>query len=292
MRKDFESNFVIGKVHIVTQYTLNSKGKIDFKEQAENLISKSSPQVEKTKKGGEKATWVFGDVGTMQIEGETILYGKLGKIKGDRIGTFYDLQNRIFKREHMTMPLTQSYSNFLIHPRTQTIIFEEKRPMLKIRKFIEMFEEIASVYFSQGQHAFLKIDLIKEEGKIFGLLKDKLIVNLGFSIRPSNPDDREIFKRLDEMLKKSGIEKGKMQFENKSDGLKLDEGGIAREAIALSDAGYGDYTAKVKDGEKTQTIRSKDNVVRETVPSGQNRENLVKTLFHRFKNYLKGSEKK
>lgn len=94
------------------------------------------------------------------------------------------------------------------------------------------------------------------------------------------------------MATNDAIERGKMQFENKNNGLKLEEGGIAREAIALSDAGYGDYTAKVKDGEKIQMIRSKDNVVRETLPTTQSRDDLVKTLYHRFKDYLKGGEKK
>ena len=129
-----------------------------------------------------------------------------------------------------------------------------------------------------------------EEGRVFTMLKDKKVVRVTFQLIPSNPDDKEIFKKLDEMFHKSGIEDGKMQFDN-PEGLNVQaEGGIVREAIGLSDAGYGAYKARVE-GEGTQTISSKDNIIRETIPLKKS-DNLIKILLTRFKKYLKGEEKK
>ena len=63
--------------------------------------------------------------------------------------------------------------------------------------------------------AKLKITLIDDEKYILDLFKDKKIIRMSFDLTPSNPEDRETFRRLDEMLKKSGIDRGKMSFENK-----------------------------------------------------------------------------
>ncbi len=288
MRNDWEHNFVIGRMHIASQRTINYEKEKSFEEKIFDFISKSEGYIEKNRKGIEKAIWVFGNVSKQNMDGEEVFYGRFGKLKGTAKETLYDKKARNFIEENLIKQLAQSYSNFIIHPKTQTIIFEERRPDIKIEKFVKIFENSYLSYFPDL--TAMKIRLMVEEGRVFTMLKDKKVVRVTFQLIPSNPDDKEIFKKLDEMFHKSGIEDGKMQFDN-PEGLNVQaEGGIVREAIGLSDAGYGAYKARVE-GEGTQTISSKDNIIRETIPLKKS-DNLIKILLTRFKKYLKGEEKK
>jgi hypothetical protein len=288
MRNDWEHNFVIGRVHIAPQRKIGYKEETSFEEKIFDFISKSEGYAEKNRKGIEKAIWVFGNVSKQNVDGEDVFYGKFGKLKGTAKETLYDKKARNFIEENLVKQLAQSYSNFVIHPKTQIIIFEERRPDIRIDKFVKIFENSYLSYFPDLPA--LKIRLMVEEGRVFNLLKDKKVVRVTFQLIPSNPDDREIFKRLDEMFHKSGIKDGKMQFDS-PEGLNVQtEGGIVREAIGLSDAGYGAYKARIE-GEGTQTISSKDNIIRETIPLKKS-DNLIKILLTRFKKYLKGEEKK
>ena len=239
MRNDWEHNFVIGRMHIASQRTINYEKEKSFEEKIFDFISKSEGYIEKNRKGIEKAIWVFGNVSKQNMDGEEVFYGRFGKLKGTAKETLYDKKARNFIEENLIKQLAQSYSNFIIHPKTQTIIFEERRPDIKIEKFVKIFENSYLSYFPDL--TAMKIRLMVEEGRVFTMLKDKKVVRVTFQLIPSNPDDKEIFKKLDEMFHKSGIEDGKMQFDN-PEGLNVQaEGGIVREAIGLSDAGYGAY---------------------------------------------------
>ena len=80
--------------------------------------------------------------------------------------------------------------------------------------------------------------------------------------------------------------------ENKEAGLKLEEGGIAKEAVSLSNAGYGNYTARIREkDDKISVVRSKDKFVRKSVPMTKTRQGLVKELWIRFKEYIEGEKK-
>jgi hypothetical protein len=280
MRKEWEHNFAMGRIHI------SSSDRYNFSEKMYKLITECSTYTDISKEDKEKATWAFGDVGKEKFVDEEVLYGRLGKIKGDRVGTFYDTKNRAFRDQHMTQPLAQSYSHFIIYPKKQLIVFEEKKPNIKLKVFIAMFEKMYVSHFKDL--TTLRIQLVVEEDKALKYLRDKKIIKIKFAnLVPSNPEEMESFKKLDEMLKIAGIDKSSMQFENKKQGIKLEKEGIVREGIALSDAGYGTYRATIEISGENKTISSKDNIVRETIPiPDKTMSQVVNQMWNRFKKYM------
>lgn len=283
MREEFEHEFLMGRMHITTQTTITSpKPKFDFSEKISKLLTES-----KQFKENEKRTyvWVFANVRTIESEGNKLFYGVFAKVREKGMENFYDPDSRVIKKGYRDKLITQTSSIFIINPKYQTIIFEEKTG-IKLRPFKKAFENIYGEFY-KGMTT-IEIDLIKEETALLQILNNKTVIEIAFELVPSNPNMRPEWEVLDNLGKRAGAKKISIALQNRIDGLKFGTDGMAGQGVALSGAGYGNFEAKVKDRSGTRTVSSKNNVVRRNVnlPSGFDpSENIIKSILKVFKKY-------
>jgi hypothetical protein len=249
-----KSTIVIGKIHI-SEWV---KSELDKK--IIDLVSSGEMYKQDWGRGKNKFVWAFGDHVTKDINGEKIIFARLGKIKAGFEDLIYDKKAKSFKRVTVeTKPLY--YSNLIISPKSHIIIFEE-RPGISASMFPDLFSKFYSEHFNDLSS--LKIDLILDREIVFSRLNDfDKIIEVKFKVMPSNPDNEEEFRKLDEEIKNSNASEASFKFKNEQDGLKVKDSMVGQ-GIALSGAGYGEYTivGVEEDGEK-KVIKSKDQVLRQ-----------------------------
>lgn len=284
MREDYDRTFLIGRMNIATQTKITQNvTETYFRDNLLKLIKEGmySDRIRKN-------LWVFENKGELLFEEEKVLYGIFGRVKEKGYENIFDMIKRKFMKEYFEKNIAQSYSFFIINPKTQIIIFEEKKAF-KHKYFAKMFEKVYNDFYKSKSE--LTIALIPEESKLLKDLEKKKVLRIEFSLKPSNPEDEEDFRAIDTLLKKARARTAKIDIENKTEGLKFDESeGIGRQGVALSSAGYGDYKALVEQEGHTKTIHSKDTVLREVIPISNFSGEEVKRILKIFKKYL-GREK-
>jgi hypothetical protein len=219
------------------------------------------------------------------MNNNVIIFARLGKINRAFEETIWDRKEKSFKKVSVEEPKALSYSNFIIIPQKQDIIFEEKLPDISIKQFIEVFSNIYKQHYS-GDLSSLKIDLMQETQKIFEKLRgfDK-ILEVQLKVMPSNPDDDPLFKPLDDMLKNSETKEANLKFKNKEKGLKVD-GTIIGQGIALSTAGYGHYTVVAEKGEEVHKMVSKDEIIRANIEVLDEPEDVSKAFCRKYIEFI------
>ena len=65
---------------------------------------------------------------------------------------------------------------------------------------------------------------------------------------------------------------------------------IVREAIALSGAGYGNYTIVAEKDEKTTILKSEDQILRTTVLASDSPSDMVENLSKRLRELRRGEQ--
>ena len=248
-----------------------------------DLVSSGKMYKQDWGKGKNKFTWAFGDYLINEDEGEKIIFARLGKIKSDSIEDFYDKETKSF-RQMVIESKTISYSNFIIIPEDQVIVFEEQ-PSITAKMFLECLSRFYRRH-SNGIST-ITIDLIVDEEKIFTRLDsfDK-ITKVSFKVIPSNPDDEDDFRKLDEELKESNATEAGQWYKNESEGLLI-ENSMIKQGLALCNAGYGDYTVvgETNDTEHSTIMKidSKDHIWREKVDLVDEPIQLIKSFLDVFR---------
>lgn len=202
---------VIGKMHVSSWVGDEFEGRIL------ELLSKRREYEQSDGKGKGKFSWVFADLMVKDADENKIIFARLGKNKKEKVETVFDKERWTYTRVAVAAPKAESFSNFVIIPRSQTILFEEKKPIISIVQFIRMFSSIYNQYFNDISN--LKIDLIYEREKIFYKLKDyDKITEVEVSVMPSNPETENDFRQLDEVLKKVRPKKQLLSLKTKKMG--------------------------------------------------------------------------
>ena len=278
MPEERRCRIVMGKIHI------SKWVKEDFEKRLIELISSGDEYIQEGGKGAGKFIWVFGDYLVETIDEEKIIFARLGKIKKGLEDTIFDRDQKSFKRIKVESPRALSYSNFIIHPESHNILFEEKMPDISIKQFKEKFSMLYTRHFVDLSG--VTIDLIVETKRVFEILRqyDK-VIEAQFKVTPSNPEDEPEFRRLDHLLKESDTKIANLKFKNEKDGLNV-EGTIVGEGISLSGAGYGEYNISVEKEEKKEIIRSKDQILRKVVRVIDEPAELMRSFWEKLKEYI------
>lgn len=275
-----KTRVVIGKIH------LSNWIKDGLEERLIELFKSGKVHHQDKGKGRNKFTWAFGDLLIEEIEGEKVIFARLGKIKKGLEETVYDGDKKSFKQVMRNQERAVSYSNFIIHPKSHSILFEEKKPYISIKQFKENFSAIYKLLWNDLSD--VRIDLIVETEEVFSLLKQfDRVTEVSFRVTPSNPTDKEEFRKLDELLKDGNTKEASFKFKNEEEGLKL-ENTIIEEGIYLSGAGYGEYTIRGEKGEEDKIIKSKDKIVRKIVLALDRPTEIVHEFWNQLKEYIRG----
>lgn len=64
--------------------------------------------------------WAFGDIGKIDIDGKTLIFGRLGKTAKSRFEVVYDEKHHSYKKELLNIQKT-NYSNFFVSPGFGTV---------------------------------------------------------------------------------------------------------------------------------------------------------------------------
>ena len=282
MRNTYKREFLSGRIHIMTQIKMYQKlSETYFKDRLLKMIKEAVYNPENKWRN----IWAFEYKGEILYQNEKVFYGYFGKVKGKGMEQTYDMNKHQFLKEYVEKNIAQAYAFFIINPETQVILFEEKNS-LKYTQFIKMFEKSYNDFYNTNDE--IKIDLIKDETKLLEDLENKKVLHISFNLKPSNPEDDEEYRLVDNLLKKARAKSAKVEIENKIEGLKFDEkDGLTRQGVALSGAGYGDYEALVELDGLPKTIRSKDKVLREVFNISKFSNNEIESILNRFERYRK-----
>jgi hypothetical protein len=282
MRDTYKREFLSGRIHITAQTKIHQKpSETYFKDRLLKMIKEGVYNQDNKWRN----IWVFEYKGEMLYEDEKVFYGYFGKVKEKGMEQTYDMNKHQFLKEYVEKNIAQAYTFFIINPETQVILFEEKNS-LKHKQFIKMFEKSYNNFYKTNDQ--IQIDLIQDETKLLEDLEKKKVLHISFNLKPSNPEDEEDYRLVDNLLKKARANNAKVEIENKIEGLKFDEKeGFARQGVALSGAGYGDYEALVEQDGRQKTIRSKDKVLREDFDISKFSNSEILGILKRFERYRK-----
>lgn len=209
MSEERQRRVVMGKIHI-SQWVRD-----DFERRLSDLVSSGDEYIQETGKGKDKFVWVFGDQLVKTIDEEKIIFARLGKIKSGLEETIYDKERKSFKRIKVDTPRALSYSNFILHPESHIVLFEEKRPDISINQFKEKISILYKRHFNDLSD--VKIDLIVETERVFEILRrfDK-VIEVQFEVTPSNPEDEIEFRRLDQLLKEGSTKEANFKMKRRA----------------------------------------------------------------------------
>ncbi len=286
MRKEFPHDFVAGRLHVYSQSKILPQTTLQFKDKITKLLKESGPYKEPTKW---RSVWVFANVEEKEIDGDKVLFGIFGKIKEKGMENTYDIQTKRLTKFYIDKNIAQSFAFFIINPKTQVIIFEEKKN-LRHKKFKKMFARTYNFFYDQD--TTLEVDLLKDETELLDDLETKKVIRIVFNIRPSNPETRREYELIDDLLQKARAESAEIKLENEDKGLSFEEKGLTRQGVGSVSAGYGDYKATVEVDDEVKTISSKDSILREVIYISDFSAEKVIDIINKFKKYFKSQYEK
>lgn len=237
--------------------------------------------------------WVLGDYYQDKIDGEKVLFARLGKIRREHNEDMYDEEKSIFTREPIKTPKPQAvdYSNFIVHPSSKLIVFEE-RYEISIKQFTEYFEALYRKFFVD-EYIYIKIELIEEypdTEDIYGIIDnyDKVPEVKFSSVTPTNPGPSKEFKPLDDDFKESNVDDSDMDFRGKEDDLKIKEGTLIKQAIDLCRAGYGNFLLSLLDIERNEKdiYDSKDDLIKSVIYVKDEPREIIKKFYRKIEYVL------
>lgn len=149
-------------------------------------------------------------------------------------------------------------SKFIIRPEEGIIAFEDIPSYIPKDTFPRIFEDLFKA--NNEKQLTITISPITDENAFFTRIKEiKEIKRVVISLVPSNPSNRDVWKEMDEKLKKDNITNYKEIQENKSPNgsIKIDE--ETKSKLHMSEDGYGKSQVQGvdKDGDFI-TVSTKD----------------------------------
>lgn len=238
-----------------------------------------------------KMMWDFLDVGELGSENGAFLHGYLVKyrplteeeVARPDLGTIGDTT---------ISNLVVAKSRFFLHIESGLIAFHPASGQIEIPQFCKMFPELFTNAFD---NFFInaEIQIVQEQYKIFEVLpRFSEITRVYIALHPSNPNLADMWKEVDEDLKRIGADKYTETWEagGKSATLKVVDDKPIRSKIAMAEDGYGEaeLTGKL-DGEQKK-VSTRDNPVQAPAPSDDERPDVIldglsaafKKIFGRF----------
>lgn len=221
--------------------------------------------------------WHFGDVQETQEH----IFCKLGKIRKKKEKTKFDDKTKKFI-EIKSDDEDIFISHMLFDKKNHFFLFEE-RPEVGYKELIFVITESVKKLFDREIH----IDILPNKLEVTRVLKDaNKITKARFLLKPSNPDNSEDIRRMDDLIKDIRAKKAKMEFDN-DDGLEFKKSSTFKSALSLSNRGFGDFNLDYEfaDGVKHK-FSSKKKQLKETMPKPKSDDDWKKKLIQQLKNTI------
>lgn len=216
--------FYFGRLNLIASY----KDKYEF------LQETLTRNIEVSKRDYE---WGFFNVRDVYWNNIVFLAGFLVKYKSFKDEDVVDEQSRLLTTTTISNRAIAA-SPFFLHPKTGIIAFHPISFKIGHNQFKYIFPELV---MASNDYLLVDADLqfIDEEVKIFEAIKsfDK-ITSLVIQLHPSNPSNRERWKRTDERLQEMKAQKYRQQYYS-TDGLIILEDSEPFGDIIMAGDGYG-----------------------------------------------------
>lgn len=228
----------------------------------------------------DRFNWAFGDVGSQTINNDEIIFGRLGRTITKKFGTVYDQQKHSYRKD-LIKSSEAAYSNFFIVPKSHVLALEDKYNLTR-NMFVKKFKE----FWTKNDYTDIKFEFIKDEVEIFELVKgwDKLS-RASFYLVPSNPDSREDWKDVDEIIRRAKAKRAKLEFENKDESLSK-QGSIIQKSMSMAADGYGEFKLNGWIGNVGQAFNSISTIIRKDIHSVDELPAILGQLYNEIKKIL------
>ncbi len=245
--------YYFGRLNLITYVPKEKKGEYIF----QSLISGV-----KIQRG--KSLWGFFDIEKINFEGDDYVFGKLVRYNPEAQTKIIDEEKQIIK---------------IIHLKTGIIAYHTgKKASSRIRftkNFCKLIEEANSNLFIDAQ-----IQTIHDEVKILEFIKRFDNINrIEITLHPSNPSNRERWKRTDEKLRKMKVESYKEIYSGKE--IEIEEEDEAYGNILMAGDGYGKAVIEGEIDGKPFTVSTEKLPVRAFAPKEDSKK-IIKKLAKDF----------
>ena len=220
--------------------------------------------------------WGFFDIQEIETEEGVFFAGYLAKFKSEGEAEVAMPEKHQLVEESIKNKVIAK-SRFFLHVKSGLMAYHPVGADIDRETFSERFVAL----FQLGQDFFFDADVqaIEEQYKILETMKKfEKITKVRISLHPSNPSNTDLWKGIDDRLKKIGVSNYIEEFETKNpeNGLEIVDDLEVKGKVAMADDGYGraDVTGIIEGEHKT--ISTKDNPISVAVTSAP--EEAEKTL--------------
>lgn len=255
-----------------------------FAEDANKKIKDVLIKAEKETIEEGKYKWAFGNIDSQQINGNEIVFGRLGRTITQKFETIYDQINHSYKKE-LIKSTEATYSNFFIMSQFNLLAYEEKHNLTKL-KFINKFME----FWGKYDFSNISFEFVKDEVEIFEIVKswDRL-TKATFDLVPSNPSSRDVWVPTDKIIREAKAERAKLDFENKKGSLAKEES-IIQQAISMASDGYGEFKLKGIKGDVVQNFDSITKIIRREIHSIDDLKTITGQIYQEILKIVKDKD--
>jgi len=266
--------FVFTRIHFEGLFSIGASQRIkDF------LVKSRDELIEEG-----RFKWAFGDVDSQSINGDEIVFGRLGRTVTQKFETIYDQAIHSYKKE-LIKSSEAAYSNFFIIPKYNILAFEEKYSLSK-NKFIKKFKQ----FWQKSDDAEIDFEFMKDEIEIFEIIKTwDLLTKATFYLIPSNPSSGDDWKPVDVIIRKAAAKRAKFEFENK-EGTLAKDGSIIQQSMSMAADGYGEFKLKgVKKG-VGQSFNSISKIIKKEIHSIDDLKTVVGQIYQEIIKIVQGNK--
>ncbi|MBU5353902.1 hypothetical protein KQI74_16580 [Paenibacillus barcinonensis] len=224
--------------------------------------------------------WNFLDVSKIEIEGRTILAGRILRAK-DESTKIVDTDDVKIKKERVEN--VANWSNFLFDYETEIVTFEERVGKISKLQFIEVFRKLITL--NAPEIGTIEYELLPAAENLKAeLRKFKYIHYARFEMIPANWDDDDDFNELDEELKNLGTYKAVHEYKAKNKGLNPNSK-LFSKPVNMTIAGYGHFDVRGTDtdGDNKQLISNQE-LIYESIQSG---DDIVEEFTRHYFTFMK-----
>jgi len=228
--------------------------------------------------------WRFGDI----IETENNIFCKLGKIRKVKEKTIFDQKNKKFIQTTSTDE-DVFISHIFFDKKRHFFIFEERRPEIGYKELIYIIEQSFKKFYERE----ISIDLLPNKLALNKILEiSNKITRVKFVLKPSNPDDAEDIKTMENIIRDIKAKKATIDFTN-IDGLKVKDSKTYNSGNQMVAKGFGNETLEYIDkGGKKQSYNSKNKIMKETIKKPVNDNEWKSKFIDMLNNLVKVSNQK
>ncbi len=237
--------------------------------------------------------WVFADVEKTVFENKTVIFGKLAKIKEEKIHERYDKKTRrIIEKIDEDEQDIDCYSDFVIDCSDKIITFEEKTGIIRIKNYKKIFSTTYNQYY-KGEFSRLKIGVIPEKERIYDMLNEYDKINyIKYNIYSPNPKDRDEFRSIKKIMENGNFGRWNSKITGKEEGIKKDNM-FVKQPIELIDDGYGDELKfGLQKGEKQDEIDYITKIKKTVVKTTGTKKDIIKAFIKAKEEYFKRKKEK